>query len=97
MGQGRDTEKNIKHPPRIGWKHLVLVCLASLILLSVSGIGGIGYQDTDWLKHNTILKELVARPWPYSSGRRPGFYPGLLPGILSAGSFTRQAERLDAG
>ena len=62
--QGQDSEQYRENPPKIGWKHLVLVCLASLIFLSFSGIGGIGYQDTDWLKHNTILKELVVRPWP---------------------------------
>jgi len=34
------------------------------LVLGVSGIGGYGYQDTDWLKHNAILKDLIERPWP---------------------------------
>jgi hypothetical protein len=27
-------------------------------------VGGFGYQDTDWLKHNAVLKDLIERPWP---------------------------------
>ena len=50
--------------PALKLRHVVLLLLASLLLLSMSGVGGFGYQDTDWLKHNAILKDLVERPWP---------------------------------
>jgi hypothetical protein len=45
-------------------RHVILLLLAALLLLSISGVGGYGYQDTDWLKHNSVLKDLVERPWP---------------------------------
>jgi hypothetical protein len=45
-------------------RHIVLLLLAALLLLSISGVGGYGYQDTDWLKHNAVLKDLIERPWP---------------------------------
>ena len=38
--------------------------LLSVVALVISGVGGFGHQDTDWLKHNGILKDLVERPWP---------------------------------
>ncbi len=45
-------------------RHIVLVLVSSAFLLAISGVGGIGYQDTDWPKHNAILKDLVEQPWP---------------------------------
>jgi hypothetical protein len=45
-------------------RHIILLLLAALLLLSISGVGGYGYQDTDWLKHNSVLKDLIERPWP---------------------------------
>jgi hypothetical protein len=50
--------------PVLKWRHILLVFLIALLLLGISGVGGYGYQDTDWLKHNAILKDLVTRPWP---------------------------------
>ncbi len=50
--------------PLFTWRHAVLVLLFSVVLLAISGVGGLGHQDTDWLKHNGILKGLVERPWP---------------------------------
>jgi hypothetical protein len=50
--------------PPFAWRHAVLVFLVSVALLVISGVGGFGHQDTDWLKHNGILKDLVERPWP---------------------------------
>ncbi|NJN81570.1 MAG: hypothetical protein HC802_04310 [Caldilineaceae bacterium] len=40
----------------------VLVVAAALILLS--GIGGYGFQDLDWTKHNIVLRDLIYREWP---------------------------------
>ncbi len=45
-------------------RHIILLLLAVILLLSISGVGGYGYQDTDWLKHNGVLKDLIERPWP---------------------------------
>ncbi len=53
-------------PTNAGFKarHLVLVLAASTLLLALAGVGGVGYQDPDWLKHNAILKDLIEQPWP---------------------------------
>jgi len=59
---GKETarpDKSILRP-----RHVILLLLASLLLLSISGVGGYGFQDTDWLKHNGVLKDLIERPWP---------------------------------
>jgi len=45
-------------------RHVILVLLISILFLGISGVAGYGYQDTDWLKHNAILKDLIERPWP---------------------------------
>jgi hypothetical protein len=45
-------------------RHLVPLLVVATLLLGMSGIGGIGFQDTDWLKHNAVLKDLSERPWP---------------------------------
>ena len=58
------VEQAQAHRPALKLCHIALVSLAALLLLGVSGVGGYGYQDTDWLKHNAILKDLVTRPWP---------------------------------
>jgi hypothetical protein len=50
--------------PPFAWRHAVLVVLVSVAFLAVSGVGGFGHQDTDWLKHNGILRDLVECPWP---------------------------------
>lgn len=58
------TERSQPHASVLSLHHLILVFAVSLLLLGVSGVGGYGYQDTDWLKHNAILKDLIERPWP---------------------------------
>jgi hypothetical protein len=32
----------------------------------ISGIGGWGWQNVDWEKHNTLLMDLIEQPWPVS-------------------------------
>ncbi len=47
--------------------HVRFVGATLLIAISVtliSGIGGIGFQDSDWIKHNAVLKDLIDQPWP---------------------------------
>ena len=64
-GQARDTtQENAPGAPELKLSHLVLVCIVALCLLGVSGIGGYGFQDSDWWKHNGVLKDLIERPWP---------------------------------
>jgi len=43
-------------------KQLIIAFVAVLITL-ISGAGGYGYQDTDWQKHNSILKSLIENEW----------------------------------
>lgn len=43
---------------------VILAAVVAVLFLGISGVGGFGYQDPDWLKHNAILKGLVERPWP---------------------------------
>jgi hypothetical protein len=50
--------------PPFAWRHAAVIILVSIVLLAISGVGGFGHQDSDWLKHNGILKDLVERPWP---------------------------------
>jgi hypothetical protein len=45
-------------------RQFVPILIVASALLSISGIGGLGYQDSDWLKHNAVLKDLIERPWP---------------------------------
>ncbi|PIE35549.1 hypothetical protein CSA56_03855 [candidate division KSB3 bacterium] len=50
----------------ISWLCLLLVLCAAFFLLLFSGVGGYGYQDEDWFKHNAIFKALIEHPWPVS-------------------------------
>ncbi len=48
--------------------------LASVALLVVlSGAGGFGPRTWDWAKHDAVLRDLVAQPWPvrYATGGDP--------------------------
>ena len=38
--------------------------MPAVLLALVSGAGGRGLQNWDWLKHEAILRDLVAQPWP---------------------------------
>jgi hypothetical protein len=38
--------------------------LPAIVLGLLSGAGGIGFQDSDWLKHNALLADLTSAPWP---------------------------------
>lgn len=43
---------------------LVLVLLAIVPFALIAGAGGWGPQDSDWLKHNAILRDLITESWP---------------------------------
>lgn len=46
-------------------KDVFLICLFSIIITAASGAGNILPQNTDWLKHNAVLYDLVKFPWPF--------------------------------
>ena len=64
----------VRHPPledrdqnttiQIRPSFVFLVLVAALALLGLSGIGGLGYQESDWVKHNAILGSLIQKTWP---------------------------------
>jgi hypothetical protein len=48
-------------PPRIT---IVLMVVLTALWVGLSGAGGYGYQNLDYAKHNAVLKDLIAQPWP---------------------------------
>lgn len=53
-------------PPIRGaqWGNFVFVLLTTAILLRYAGVGGVGSQQTDWIKHNAVLHDLTVFEWP---------------------------------
>lgn len=43
---------------------LVILAVLSLAWTLTSGAGGFGHQNSDWAKHNAVLKDLIFKPWP---------------------------------
>ena len=86
-----------------GWS-LVLTAVPAAVLTGLSGAGGWGSGDSDWLKHDTILRDLLARPWPvtYETGSGPvllvyytAFYlPAALAGKWVGGSWNVASQCL---
>lgn len=93
----RDTRK-------ISGRVLAAVAMLAAVLTGLSGAGGWGSGDSDWLKHDTILRDLLVRPWPvaYETGQGPvllvyytAFYlPAALVGKLAGGSWTVASQAL---
>lgn len=52
-----DTRRELWMTALWAFMPLALMCV-------VSGIGGIGTQSEDWLKHNAVLADLVRSDWP---------------------------------
>lgn len=50
--------------PRISVFRLGAAVMLATIPVVLAGSGGIGMQTWDWTKHNAILADLIARPWP---------------------------------
>lgn len=44
--------------------HWVLLLGLAVGLAYLSGAGGYGFQTHDWIKHEALLADLIARPWP---------------------------------
>lgn len=49
-------------------KYILIFCSGAILIMwiSLSGLGGIGYQNSDYIKHNAILFDLVSLKWPVS-------------------------------
>ena len=43
---------------------VAFVALLALMTVAISGAGGFGFQNSDWLKHDALLKDLIERTWP---------------------------------
>ncbi len=101
----RPTVDNADAPtvPR-PWLTLAAIAGPAALLTFLSGAGGWGSGDSDWLKHDTILRDLLARPWPvtYESGHGPvllvyytAFYlPAATLGKLAGGSWNVASQTL---
>ncbi len=86
------------------WLLLAAIAIPAAGLTLLSGAGGWGSGDSDWLKHDTILRDLLARPWPvtYESGQGPvllvyytAFYlPAAFLGKLAGGSWHVASQTL---
>ena len=92
-------------PSGVSWRELFLVLvLPAAVLTLLSGAGGWGAGDSDWLKHDTILRDLLERPWPvtYESGHGPVllvyyvtyYLPAALLGKVAGGSWTVASQAL---
>jgi hypothetical protein len=46
------------------FRHLFVLLLMALIWLILVGVGEIGYVRGDWVKHESILKDLIEYEWP---------------------------------
>jgi len=56
-----DPEAAAFRPSR---RELLIILLPVLVLLLMIGVGGLGWQDTDWLRGNAVFRDLVEKPWP---------------------------------
>ncbi len=89
---------------RWSWPLLAAIMVPAAGLTFLSGAGGWGAGDSDWLKHDTILRDLLTRSWPvtYESGHGPvllvyytAFYlPAALLGKLAGGSWNVASQAL---
>jgi hypothetical protein len=70
---GKDDAQS--ESPELRLRHIFLLLLVSIVLLDISGIGGYGSQDQDWLKHNAVLKDLIEKPWPVAYEYRGEILP----------------------
>jgi len=57
------------------WVYVFLWIAVCLAVMSLSGAGGVGPQNSDYLKHNAVLKHLVESPWPVWLQTEQGPFP----------------------
>jgi len=66
-------EKNRKKITQSEWFQIGLILVVALIWTRLSGAGGYGLQNWDWVKSNAVLKDLVFRGWPVGFSSMDGF------------------------
>lgn len=49
----------------ISYLNIILLAFLSIFLILISGVGGFSDQIYDYLGHNTKLKDLYEKPWPF--------------------------------
>ncbi len=64
QSQPKDPVQHSHQSLGLTWSHLFVIFIVALSVTSMSGIGGYGPQDSDWLKHNAFLKDLITYDWP---------------------------------
>lgn len=51
-------------------KRNVIIFIITIAIIAIwlilTGVGNFTYQQTDYIKHNTVLKDLVANSWPFA-------------------------------
>jgi hypothetical protein len=45
-------------------KDVLAALVPVIVVMCLSGVGGWGYQDADWLRGNAVMVDLVEKPWP---------------------------------
>jgi hypothetical protein len=82
------VEKTEYKNVHINWEILFLCLVCSAIVCLFVGLfpNIIGSEQPDWLKHNTILNDLLSNPWPviYGDNQMLNYYLGmyLLPAAI---------------
>ncbi len=70
------------HTPRarIGPLEIALTALAACAIIAVSGIGGFSFQFRDVVFYDTVLKDVIALPWPsgYVNAETPDMAPEIM-------------------
>ncbi|MGH0028753.1 MAG: hypothetical protein ACQGVC_03110 [Myxococcota bacterium] len=54
-------------------RDLARAVLPAVLVFAITGVGGWGYQDADWLRGNAVFLSLVEDPWPvvYETASEP--------------------------
>lgn len=48
----------------VPWHTLLFSLVPLSVITLISGVGGYGPQNIDWIKHHALLHDLVTKPWP---------------------------------
>jgi hypothetical protein len=70
LAGGRAGPAPAEPPARVPLLALLLGLAPAAVLALISGAGGFGPQNWDWVKHEAVLRDLMAQGWPvrYSAG-----------------------------
>jgi len=61
--------------PVVHRRQVLFLLVVAVALALVSGMGGSGYQDLDYPKHNAVLWDLIESPWPATLSSDLGSFP----------------------